>query len=715
MNLHLLSRVITSTALSIVVGLLLLFALGQTARADPATVFTVDTVLDQIDDNTSDGNCHTATGNCSLRAAVMEANNGSGDTIVVPTGTYTLTLTGNGDLELRQDVTLLGAGPNLTIIQGNPAGWSDRILRVRNHANATVSGVTIRYGHAFDYGGGIYVVTGTLALNNSVIVSNTANRGGGIYNADQVTITLSTIMSNSIPSSGDFGGGVYNAVGGYAYVTRTLIKGNAAYYSGGGIYNADQLTLTLSTIMSNSIVGPFSFFGGGVYNAAGGYAYMTRTLIQGNVSPGGSGFYNDSGAQAQLNFSTISSNHAITGGGAGLWNNGIADLTFVTVTQNLAANGAGGVTNGKGANAIIVDPFIADNIGFVGGVYNDVTGTLILAGGSVVSNTATAGPGGGVYNHDGAKLTILAVDISHNQAQGPSGDGGGVYSLGSLVIQDSNLSSNSGHYGGGIYSGGGVTLTLDTLANNSAQTGGGLDIESGSGSIDQSTFSGNTATSGGGLWVNGVFADYMTIDNSTFNSNIANDGDGGGLIGSGLHLYLTNDTLSHNQAIGNGGGVANNSGFLRLNNVTIAGNTADGDGGGLYNDPSSRSVTFYNTLIAGNVDTGGQAPDCAGELTSSDHNLIQSTLGCAITGTTIHNITGTNPLLGPLQNNGGPTWTQALLPGSPAIDAGAPPSSGFDCAAKDQRGITRPIGPYCDIGAYEAPITRHVYLPLIRR
>jgi CSLREA domain-containing protein len=671
MKLHKINRVITSTAIPIVAILLLLFVSGQAARANPTTTFTVNTVLDQIDDNAGDGNCHTAAGHCSLRAAVMEANAGSSATIVVPAGTYTLTLTGNGDLELRQDITLNGAGSNLTIIQGNPAGWTDRILRIRNNANATINGVTIRYGHAADFGGGIYVVTGTLTLKNSTVVSNTAGQGGG-----------------------------------------------------GGIYNGDHLTITLSTIMSNSVVGPFGYFGGGVYNAAGSYAYLTRTLIQGNVSWGGTGFYNDSGAQAHVNFSTISSNHAITGGGAGLWNNGIADLTYVTVTNNLAAEDAGGIYNGMGANAIIIDPFIAHNTAPAGGgAYNDMTGSMIIGGGSVSSNTASAGPGGGVYNNSNAKLTILLTDISHNQAQGLSGDGGGVFGYGPLVIEDSNFSSNSGHYGGGVYSTAGITLTLSTLANNSAIQGGGLDIESGGGSIDQSTFSGNTAMSGGGISVGGVFTDQITIDNSTLSGNIANNGDGGGLIDFGLHLYLTNDTLSHNQAIRHGGGMANTAGFPRLNNVTIAGNTADsdhndnGDGGGFYNDPSGRTVVFYNTLIAGNVDTSGQSPDCAGQLTSEDHNLIQSTLGCTITGTTTHNITGKNPLLGSLQDNGGPTWTRALWPDSPAIDAGSPepPNGSFPCATKDQRGVARPIGPYCDIGAYEAPIYQYVYVPLVRR
>jgi hypothetical protein len=97
-------------------------------------------------------------------------------------------------------------------------------------------------------------------------------------------------------------------------------------------------------------------------------------------------------------------------------------------------------------------------------------------------------------------------------------------------------------------------------------------------------------------------------------------------------------------------------------------------------------------------------------------NLIQSTLGCTLTGTLTHNITGGNPQLGPLQNNGGPTPTRALLPNSPAINAGSPePQNGsFPCAPRDQRGVVRPAGGQCDIGAYESPFRRH-FLPSIMR
>src|SRR5262249_39440941 len=121
-----------------------------------------------------------------------------------------------------------------------------------------------------------------------------------------------------------------------------------------------------------------------------------------------------------------------------------------------------------------------------------------------------------------------------------------------------------------------------------------------------------------------------------------------------------------------------------------------GDGGGIFNF-SPGTITLLNTIVAGNTDQGGQAPDCSGTITSQGHNLIQSTLGCTITGDTTGNITGQNPLLGPLTKNGGLTQTQLPLAGSPVIDAGT--SAG--APATDQRGISRPQEAGVDIGAVE--------------
>ena len=130
---------------------------------------------------------------------------------------------------------------------------------------------------------------------------------------------------------------------------------------------------------------------------------------------------------------------------------------------------------------------------------------------------------------------------------------------------------------------------------------------------------------------------------------------------------------------------------MTISNTTINNNTASSSGGGIHNLGAANLV---NTIVSGNTALTG--PDCTGALTSLGHNLIGDTTGCGFTGV-VGDQTGVDPLLGPLQNNGGPTWTHALNPGSPAIDAGddtVTPST-------DQRGVPRPQGSASDIGAYE--------------
>jgi hypothetical protein len=131
----------------------------------------------------------------------------------------------------------------------------------------------------------------------------------------------------------------------------------------------------------------------------------------------------------------------------------------------------------------------------------------------------------------------------------------------------------------------------------------------------------------------------------------------------------------------------------------------------------SGTVSIRNTLIGANTDLSGQAPDCSGVLTSDRYNLVQNTTGCTLSGNLIGNITGQNPQLGALQDNGGATWTQALSSGSPAINAGNPtaPGSGLAaCMPTDQRGWMRPNR--CDIGAFEyGALMFKVYLPVVMR
>ncbi|MDO8617188.1 MAG: choice-of-anchor Q domain-containing protein [Dehalococcoidia bacterium] len=306
---------------------------------------------------------------------------------------------------------------------------------------------------------------------------------------------------------------------------------------------------------------------------------------------------------------------------------------------------------------------------------------------SVVVTGNAGDDGGGIssaFASHGSVLTITNSAVNDNQA----GNSGGIVSSTNMVVTNSTIINNVAGSAGGIFVGGytALVLTDSTVKDNRATTGaGGGIMNSGSATITGSTISGNTATTnGGGIWA------------SPF---------------SGA-LILTNSTVSGNSARGEGGGImissAGGAFAAGLFNSTIAFNTADSDGdgfgggGGIANGGPAASLK--HTIIARNADLRSpSAPDCAGELDSQGHNLIQDP-ACPISGAFI---TGQDPLLGPLADNGGPTQAHALLPGSAAIDAG----DNAGCPATDQRGYGRPVdgdgngSAVCDIGAYEAGAT----------
>jgi CSLREA domain-containing protein len=244
---------------------------------------------------------------------------------------------------------------------------------------------------------------------------------------------------------------------------------------------------------------------------------------------------------------------------------------------------------------------------------------------------------------------------------------------------------------------------------------------------------GNVSGNGGGIENDST----LTLLNSIVSANQAS-GQGGGIFNSpGSSLTLTRSTLVRNQAGAEGGGIAN-SGSLASVNSTITGNTSATAGGGIYNqgnitinnnltialnqagqgggvnNASSGVFNFSNTILAGNTASAG--PDCNGNMTSQGYNLVQTPNGCSLSGITTGNLVGQNAQLGPLQDNGGSTPTMALLPSSPAIEAGNPSPPGkaaYACEATDQRGVARPQGLVCDIGAFELknpPQTGPVYV-----
>ena len=311
--------------------------------------------------------------------------------------------------------------------------------------------------------------------------------------------------------------------------------------------------------------------------------------------------------------------------------------------------------DGPGADNLTVDANGTGSVLIVNtGVTADISGLTLMGGQSAVDG------GGGILNR--GILTLSQMMISGNTAI----YGGGIYNpSGTLAISSSTIRGNDTfYYGSGIWNDGGVlTLTDATVSNNNA---GGYRT-------------GGIVSTGG----------HATLTNSTVNGNISTNQGAGGILNWAASLTLINSTVSGNIGSGYGGGISNvYSGAVTLTNSTVSGN---GDtsvpGGGILND--SGTTTLRSTIVANN-----SPADCFGAIATLGHNLA-SDASCAFGGA--GDMNSTNPLLDPLANNGGPTETHALQPGSPAIDAGD--NSG--CPIDDQRGVARPYNGICDIGAYE--------------
>ena len=226
---------------------------------------------------------------------------------------------------------------------------------------------------------------------------------------------------------------------------------------------------------------------------------------------------------------------------------------------------------------------------------------------------------------------------------------------------------------------------------------------SGAAILDGLSITGGDATGdrGGGIFNRG----NLTVRNSVIYGNRATYGGGVRAEGTG-GAFIVNSTIANNDADEDGGGVdAETPGTVSLNSVTVSGNAADADrnGGGSGGGASAASIglggviTLRNTLLAKNVDNGGEAPDCVelgGTITSQGHSLIGDSTGCSYTAGT-GDIANRNPHLLGLINNGGPTLTRAVKKTSPALDKGA------GCPSTDQRGVLRKLGGRCEIGAWE--------------
>lgn len=360
--------------------------------------FTVDTQIDSPDVNLADGICADGTGNCSLRAAVMESNAlGGNHAISLPDGLYTLTISGqgedqsaSGDIDINSDITITGASAFGTIINGDSL---DRVFHVLTGNSVEMSLMTVEEGYAFPGNGGGILNEGTLSLNQMHIRNNACelNQGGtiqggfgggisneGVLNASQLTIFdntarggIGTNGSNGGGGGGStpgLGGGVFNGMLAEMTLENCTISANLAV---GGRYSNGSTNGGNFTMAGNSGAGPSGGLGGAGGGAAGGDA-------TGDFSGGGGG-----GSSGSF------------GGTGGL-------------------GGYGGGGGGRGAKAGGGSSGAGGLGGFGGG---QGSGPCCSSGGG---GGAGAGLGGGIFNN-GGNINVTNVTVAYNKAQGGQG------------------------------------------------------------------------------------------------------------------------------------------------------------------------------------------------------------------------------------------------------------------------------------------------------
>ena len=419
---------------------------------------------------------------------------------------------------------------------------------------------------------------------------------------------------------------------------------------------------------------------------------------------------------------------------------GALTCSTITLTQGAIDTSALGqhqlydvTIQGPGRDALTIDANGQSQVFVVGG-FSGERGTF-TANDLTIANGVYGGSLAACLLGFGGAVELNRVDVKNCQASGQARFlFGGAVDAAILRMTDSTITNSavvgsgvhSNAAGGGAYVSSSATLVRSTISGNSASApfadyggyasvGGGL-YSRGDLTMVDSTISGNSilATNdgedarGGGVYVRGI----ATITSSTIDGNSA-DGDGGGIFKAiysvygepgppnpTTHLTLVDSTVSGNTTEGEGGGIAS-SRPLYLVNSTVADNTAAGSGGGVMFriagvTDSAGQLDMQSSIVASN--TAATADDIAGDdavTASGANNLVTAATGITLPADTIAD----DPRLLPLALNGGPTRTQALGAGSPAIDAGNN-AAGLDT---DQRGtgFARVSGPAADIGAFE--------------
>jgi CSLREA domain-containing protein len=487
-------------ALLILASAAIAFVLVATQQAGPSFAGQAFVVTKTAD--TNDGACDA---DCSLREAIIAANNSAGaDVINVPAGTYMLTIAGSGedaaatgDLDITDDLVAEGADAATTTV--NAAGL-DRVFDVFGLISVEIRGLTITGGltthDASRNGGGIQNSDATLTLEDVIIRDNTTGdfngaSGAGLVNVDAgvVTINNSVISNNQAPNSNNTGGGIANTESGTMTINESTISGNTAQGDGGGVINSNVgfMTINNTTISENQ-----GRFGGGFSHSNGATAVINDSTITGNQATDGGGVEDDQGTTLTINRSTISGNTATDeGGGVYIGQSGIVTINDSTISENQALFG-GGVTHEGSETVTINNSTIsgnsADDNG--GGVESFSEGTVSIANSTITNNTADddsdgSGDGGGVRIGSGAIQVRNTIIAGNNDPTSDPDCFGTLTSLGYNLIgiesagcdltgdETGNVSGNA--LLGPLADNGGPTLTHTLLAGSPAIDAGSPD------------------------------------------------------------------------------------------------------------------------------------------------------------------------------------------------------------------------------------------------
>jgi CSLREA domain-containing protein len=523
----------------------------------------------------------------------------------------------------------------------------------------------------------LFLSLAPLALANTYVVTKTADTNDGVCDSDcSLREAISAANANPGADIITLPAGIY---------TLTIPGANEDGNATGDLDITDSVTI-------NGAGAATTIIDGGaldrVIHVLAGTSTISDVTIRNGLPPGvddGGGVLVVTNATLTLTNVTLTDNRTSGGAGGGILNSGTTTLTNCTVSLN----GTGGAGDG-------------------GGISN--TNSMTISGATITGNTTGSGGGNGAGVNNSSNMTMTSSTITGNNAGG-GGNGGGLYNSSTLSVDGTTITGNgagpSAGNGGGVYNSSTATITNGTVATNTAGGNGGGVFNSDTVTLGLTPVTGNTAGGdGGGIYDNGLL---VTLTNITVGGNTAGAaGNGGGLFTSGVQIAISGTTFSGNSTGGSGGAIYNNGIGGPLTNVTVSGNTSPT--AVVFN--FGETLSFVDSTIASN--TGGGIQTQTGSATTLTNTIVANNgTNCAGTGTTTNggtnlqfpgsscgvNIPTADPLLQALANNGGPTMTMALTASSPAIDAGTtgcPPTP-----ATDQRGVARPQGAGCDIGAFE--------------